>query len=751
MNTPGGLPQLLTSFVGRRAELADLSKLVTANRLVTIVGPGGAGKTRLATQLGYRLMERFNGRAIFVDLSALQLAGMVEAQVARAAEATEKAGRPLMDSLAQRLSGEFLLILDNCEHVAEEAAQVALQLLAGCPDLTILATSRRPLQVPGEVAWRIPPLTDAVQLFAERAASRSPGYQVGESTPVVAELCRRLDEMPLAVELASAWVGILGEAEILERVTRDLDLLGGGGIGTPDRHRTISATIEWSYKLLQERERTVFVTLGVFAGSFDLSAVEKVTGEPQALLALSALVSQSLVVAETRPNRPTAYRMLETIRQFAGRLLKQAPDSIVIHRRHAGHYLGVAEEAELERDKPVAREWMKRLSEDVNNLRGALEWMLGADPDGAVQLAGALGWYFQSTSSLEGSAWLDRALGNPTTPNRHRSRAADWAGWLEIRRMNMAGAQARLQEGLQISTAIGDKAGIARALTGLGPVARFAGKREESRQMVERALVLAREVADLRIEGGALTTLGILAFDDGETDRAADLLGQARLVHGRSGNISGMSMASVFLGAVKTRAGDHPQALAALREGLDGFESVSDTGSMAMAVELMAIVADHLESADRYRLAAACQAIIDREGMGRPPFWLSDLMQWREVIKRKLGRRADQLWAQGSSMTLEQAARLARGGAGQQIEPEGFGKLSKREKEVARLVAEGLSNLEIAQRLFISERTAESHVSSILSRMGFRSRAQVAAWVNSSVPSGAFFRTSPDVSPAPNS
>lgn len=674
MNQPVQLPRPLSSFVGRRSELAELTKLVADNRLVTIVGPGGAGKTRLSTELASRARNRFGHGVIFADLTPVQLAGTLPAQVAAAAGIAEKAGQPLLATIVEQLaSGSRLLILDNCEQVTEGAAQIAQRLLQGCPELTILATSRQPLELAGEVTWRIPPLSvdagrdygpaltgsDAVQLFAERAGSRQPGYQLTDrSSSTVASICRRLDGLPLAIELASAWVGILGEAEILERVTGDLSLLEVRGFGRPERHRTMAATIEWSHKLLDDHARRVFACLGVFAGSFDLAAAQTVAEDKDALQAISALVSQSLVVAETAPDRPTRYRLLETVRQFALLTLKGSPGAGEVHNRHSLHYLSVAEAAEKVRDTPEAVGWMKRLGEEANNLRVALEWLLPADPEAAVQLAGALGWYWESVSSLEGSAWLNRALAHPTELNTHRSRAADWAGWMEIRRMNLPDAERRLREGLDISTAIGDRVGIARALIGLGPVARLSGRREESRSMVEQGLALVRGSGDARIEGGALTTLGVLAFDDGELDLAAELLVEANDLYNRRGSIAAMTL--LFLGAVKHKSHDHPAALEVLHRTLEGFESVADTGGMAMALELVAMVADHLDLTARFRLSAAGQAMLDRAVVGRPPFWDEDLNSWRESAKQELGTRWEQLWAQGSSMTPEQALRLAR-------------------------------------------------------------------------------------------
>lgn len=744
MNDSGRLPRPLSSLVGRRLELAALARLGASHRLVTIVGPGGAGKTRLAVELASRLQAGFVGPILFVDLSSLQIPQMAGWQVAAAAGILEKSGRPPEELVAERVDpGPGLVVLDNCEHVAEEVARVARRLLELRPDLKILATSRQPLGVPGEVAWPVPPLSlpdagagnpeglagyDAVRLFVERAGLRRPGYRLSEdSAPVVAAICRQLDGMPLAIELASAWVGILGESEILHRVTADIALSGPGATEMPQRHRTMEAAINTSYELLGDEHRRVFIRLGVFAGGFTLEAAEFVAGEPEVLPALAALVTQSLVTADTAPERPAGYRLLQTIRQFASRLLAQDPDNFEVHRRHALYFLEMAERAEAVRHTLEASQQIRRLAECRDDMRAALEWTLHNSPAAAVQLAGALGWFWQSAGTAEGAGWLRRVLAHETADDAFRSRAEDWAGWLAIRRGDFPLAEAHIREGLRISRGIGDKLGIARALTGLGPMAVFtAGDMDGALSMVEEALALAREAADPRITGGALTTLGGFAILREDFDRAAVLLTDAVRVHGGSGNLGGMGMASVFLGSAHHGAGEGARAFEVLGEAIEAFERIDDAGNVALALELMAITAQHLPIDTRVRMSAAADAALDREGAGRPPFW--DYRTWRNSQQAALGARWERLWEQGAALRLEDAVRLARGAEATEVQPKGWEKLSRREREVAGLVAEGLSNREIGERLFISERTVESHVASILNRLGFHSRTQVAAW-----------------------
>ena len=721
-----------------------MTKLVAGRRLVTITGPGGSGKTRLALELVAQLPA--GGLNLTVDLAPLSSAEMVPAQVAAAAGIVEQPGEQLLETIGHRLPGApMLMVLDNCEHVLSGAAEVAQHLLRRCEHLTILATSRQPLGVPGEVSWSIPPLGlpedadadagtllrfDAVRLFADRAGSRKAGYELSEeSAPVVAGICRRLDGMPLAIELASAWVGVLGESEILERVSADLRLLGAAGRSVPERHGTMEAAIEWSAGLLHPDERRVFRSLSVFSGSFSLEAAEAVTSDHDVLPAISALVAQSLVVAETAAQRPTRYRLLETIRRFGRAELEAHPEHRTVRDRHAGYLLSIAEQAEAVRDTRAAVEAMARLIEYRDDLRAALEWLAAEDPDRAVQLAGALGWFWQSVSPNEGLAWMARILDRPATRDRMRARAEDWAGWLAIKCNNYRLAEARLRSSYAVSEAIGDDAGIARALTGLGPIVRLAGNVEESRRMVENALVLARRSGDGRVEGGALTTLGIFAVDDSDLDAAVRLLEEGLHVHRRSENLGALGYTLVFLAVALHRSSADSRALELARDALDAFEGVADLGGMAMTLEVMGMVGASLDPAIRVRLTTAGNALMEREGLGRPPFWLEDLNAWRAEWDSRLGSRAGEVERQGTSMTLAQALRLARTGD-VPVEPEEWSKLSRREQEVAPLVAEGLSNREIAERLFISERTVESHVGSMLRKLGLRSRVQIAAWAS---------------------
>ncbi|MEX0790475.1 MAG: AAA family ATPase, partial [Actinomycetota bacterium] len=681
METSGSLRRPLSTFVGRRREMAELTGLLATNRLVTLVGPGGVGKTRMALELAAQTQPDSERSSLLVDLASVQSQGMVAAQIAVVAGVTEVAGEELLDTVAGRLSGDrVMMVLDNCEHLLGEAAFAVERLLQECGRMTVLATSRHPLGVPGEVAWRVPPLGlpqgegpgaaavagfDAVKLFVDRAAAALTGYRLSDhSAAPVAEICRRLDGMPLAIELVSPWVGVLGETEILDRISRDLKLLGGGSSSLPERHRTIEAAIRWSCSLLEPADLHVFRRLSIFAGAFSLEAAEAVTRDPAILQRLATLVSHSLVVAETDPQRPASYRLLQTIRRFGRSALESDSGAAETAGRHAAYFEDLAEQAEAVRDTPEATRWLARLSMHRDDLRAALEWLVSTDPERAVRLAGALGWFWQTAGSTEGSAWFSRVLGNQTTPDRFRARAEDWAGWLAMHRQDFQTARLLIQNSHDISAAIGDQAGVARALTGLGPIVRISGDPLLGRRMVTEALDLARRTGDTRIEGGALTTLGIFALDENDGESATSLLEEALDVVRGSGNLPAIAMATVFLAVALLRGGEVRQAMEPLQEALDISEQLGDMAGMAMVLELIALAEGPSDLAGRARLFAAGQTILEREGVGRPPYWLEDLRAWRVQARSKLGSKADQIWEEGRSMAFQEVLGLAPRGPG---------------------------------------------------------------------------------------
>src|SRR5712692_8543515 len=409
------LPAPLTRFVGREAEMAEAVALLAGNRLLTLTGPGGAGKTRLALQVATTVSGQFPDGARFVDLSALSGGEFVLDKVAITLGVKEpRAGRTLAEAVGRYLARrQALLVLDNCEHVVESAAEVLGGLLAAAPLLKVVATSREPLGVGGEVTWAVPPLNDAdaVELFSDRARQTRPQFQLRpEDADAARAICRRLDGLPLAIELAAARTRALAPGDIAARLKNRFELLPTGPRTAPPRQATLSASFDWSYELLSGRERALLRQCAVFAG-FDLEAASAVCS-PAGADVLAALVDRSLLVVQDVSQGGRRYRMLETIREFAAQRLIEAGEVDLIHTRHRDHYLALAEAAEPELLGPDEDRWRARLTAEQDNLRAALAWSQDhGDSETLARMVAALTlfWVVPAPRLTDLRRWLDAA------------------------------------------------------------------------------------------------------------------------------------------------------------------------------------------------------------------------------------------------------------------------------------------------------------------------------------------------------
>lgn len=439
---PAGLPVPLTRLVGRERELAEVARLVAADRLVTLVGAGGVGKTRLAIEVAAAVSADFGDGAVLIDLSAVPGAALLPEAVAVALGVEEHGDAGLEVRLIRVLAGQRrLVVLDNCEHLRAACADLAATLLGSCPQVAVLATSRERLGVPGEVTWRVPSLTfpwpehppapddlnsfEAIALFAERAQAARPDLRIGAGEmAAICSICFRLDGIPLALELAAARSGALSLAEIASRLTGRFGLLAGSRVGPP-RHQTLRASVEWSCQLLSEAERLLFARLGVFVGGWELVAAEAVCGAPplsenQVAALLAGLADKSLVHVEAAATG-SRYRLLEVIRAFAGERLHEGGELEELRARHAGYYAEVAERAAPMLLGPGQAAWARRLDQETGNLRAARSWC-GEDPARAalgLRLASGLWEYWHIRGYLaEGTRWLEEALGAGGGPER---------------------------------------------------------------------------------------------------------------------------------------------------------------------------------------------------------------------------------------------------------------------------------------------------------------------------------------------
>ncbi|MFN2462752.1 MAG: AAA family ATPase [Candidatus Dormibacteria bacterium] len=583
LNTlPNNLPLQVTSFVGRERETAQVARLVEANRLVTLTGAGGCGKTRLALQVAAELLQGDAGGVWFVDLAPLSDGALVPAAVATALRLQEEPGRRVIDTLVDHLrERRILILLDNCEHMLPACADLMDRLMPACADLHILATSREGLAVAGETTWRVPSMSlpdaeqaqpleefaqgEAVSLFVERARSLDPSFALtAADAPAVARICRRLDGIPLAIELAAALTDVLGCSQIADRLNDRFRLLTGGTRTGIERQQTLRAAVDWSFALLTEEQKTLLVRLSVFAGGFTLEATEAVGAggqiDPGEVLGLlSQLLRKSMAQME-KTDGATRYRLLETIRQFARDKLLESGEADDVRSRHRDWYLVLAQKAEVHiRAGGAQAEWLTVLEKENDNLRAALEWsMADSDPSPGAHLGVALSPSWQLRRKLgEGRRWMDQVLAKKgDLPSQLRGRALGVAGGLAWAASDLESARPLLEEGLAVSRAVADETAIARSLMGLGNVSMTSGDTAAARGVYEEGLAVSRRIGDRAMEAAALNGLGLCAMSENDYTLARALHEESRTVMHEAGNVIGVIANQMNLGNLAFAQGD---------------------------------------------------------------------------------------------------------------------------------------------------------------------------------------------------
>ncbi|HUR79673.1 MAG TPA: NB-ARC domain-containing protein, partial [Thermoanaerobaculia bacterium] len=493
-------PVALTSLVGRESEIRDLGALLAAQRLITLTGVGGSGKTRLAAELALRVDWQRADSVAWIELGPCTDPLNVAQQIAAALSLRDASA--LADALRER---DLLLVLDNCEHLVDACAELASTLLAHCPKLRILATSREPLGVAGERVWPVPPIaeSEAIELFAERAAAVDPSFVLNDANRgAVAEICRRLDGIPLAIELAAARVRVLTPEQMTARLADRFAMLSGGARTTVPRHRTLRAAIDWSFALLNEREQRLLAQLSVFAGSFSIEAVEAVCVGP-VLDLLSGLVDKSLVVA-TQRRGAVRYALLETIREYAAEHLHDAHE---LRRRHAQAFLDIVRHAAPQL-AVASTEAMDHLDADHDNVRAALAWSLDHEPDAlALPLAAAFRWYwYYRILWSEGLRWLKRALERSSTAATHdRAAALAGAGVFASYLGDLQTGRQYLEDAESLWRALGDDRELALALSALAQTLASADDLDSAEARATEAVALARSAGTAWDLGYTLT------------------------------------------------------------------------------------------------------------------------------------------------------------------------------------------------------------------------------------------------------
>jgi predicted ATPase/class 3 adenylate cyclase/DNA-binding CsgD family transcriptional regulator len=581
------LPAELTNFIGRHAEIASLRKVLTENRLVTLTGAGGAGKTRLAVQVAAAVAADFGDGVCYVDLAPITHPDVVPVTAARGLGLPDQPGWSTIETLKQHLRDRhLLLVLDNCEHLLDSSAAMVAALLGAVPRLTVLATSREPLGVTGEVGWQVPSLSlsdEAIELFADRARLGRTDFAIdNDNVAAVTEICRRLDGMPLAIELAAARVRSLSLTEIVDSLHDRFRILTGGSRVAVRRQQTLHASVDWSHALLTETERVLFRRLAVFLGGFDLDAVQAVAGADgveryQVLDQLTLLVDKSLVAAENKGGR-TRYRLLETVRQYALEKLGESGEADPVRSRHCDYYTSVA--ALL--DAPARSDYKQRLDQlevEMDNLRNALGWCLESSDTGrALSLASSLQpLWFTRGRSMEGRAWFDTVVPEGNWDALDVSAAVRARALADTAVLNMwvGGGGDLANRSLAIAREVGERALLARALTACGFIAGARYDREAAQLYFSEASIFARELDDRWILSQILAwqanfgvTLGdpIVARAAGEEGRdLADAIGDrpnsriSRAAVGWAQLMEGDAAAAVasFRGVVEESEADH--------------------------------------------------------------------------------------------------------------------------------------------------------------------------------------------------
>lgn len=669
------LPTPLTSFIGREREIAAVGELLLGDgtlpgrcRLITLTGPGGSGKTRLAIQVARSLLPKFLHGVWWIDLGPLGDASLVADTVLRSLGAAPAPEQSPLQSLTGVLRERTLMLaLDNCEHLVEACAQLVSSIVQACPHVQVLATSREPLGVPGEQLWPIPSLSvpagvtdldseallryEAVDLFVERARMQRPAFRLGDHNAAqVTEICRRLDGIPLAIELAAARVRSLEVDEILDRLQNRLQLLASTRSMAVPRHQTLRASIDWSHDLLSPAECLLFRRLGVFVGGWTLSSAEAVCAD-SALQAgdildlLARLVDRSLVIAETG-----RYRFLETIREYALERLSEAGETKALRNRHAGYFDQLAKSSFSQLWGPQVGEVLIRLELEHDNLRAALEWLAHdvADAELFMHMASVLWRYWEVHGHLtEGRTWLERALATgvgsePEANSRlawYRANALRGAGNLARQQGDYAQAIALHEKGLELFHQINSEIGVARELDVLGEIARSKGEYAKAVELHNQSLAIRQRLDDKEGSAASLGNLGIIAHDRGDYARARELLEASLKLNRELGDKLSIALRLNNLGLIAYDLCEYARAWQLFEEGLHLYQELADRLGTAHTLQNLANVAKDMGDfarADSFysQCLTIRREIGDKRGLARTLGGLAELAFFRGDYRR---------------------------------------------------------------------------------------------------------------------
>ncbi|MFC4584954.1 LuxR C-terminal-related transcriptional regulator [Sphaerisporangium corydalis] len=755
----GNLPAETTSFVGRRRELAEIRKKLTEARLVTLAGPGGVGKTRLALRTAADLRRGFPGGAWLVELAEVRDAALVgDAAMAALDLRDQAATEPLAFLLSYLRDKNLLLVVDNCEHLLGSAARLVAEVMKAAPGVRVIATSREPLSVPGEHVVPVPPLdlpsahaagplarlrqNEAVMLFAERAEAGSGRFELtAANQEAVADLCRRLDGLPLAIELAAVRTRVLSVEQILGRLTDRFGLLTGGGRTALPRHQTLRTTIDWSHDLLAAGEQTLLRRLRVFAGRFTLEDIESVcaTGEvppARALEVLSSLVDKSLVMKE-EVRGLACYRLHETMREYAGLKLADAGEEGAVERRFAEYYLAGCGRSAAEAQYRLP-EWLEWMELEIDNVRSVLRRCLtrGEHARG-IALAYSLGYYWITRATSEGVRWIDELLASGGGDRRAHAQAWFMRGFLATLQSDPVTARPALERAVTAAREAGPPGLLSQSLSLASMAATMAGDRSSAGRLAEEARAVTERIDDLPATLMHLQSRALNGLLDGDLDAVRSASAEGVRLSREAGDLYSLDMMLINMGSAALIAGDLDGSRPLFAEALRIAHRIDDRVGQYLQLDALGC---HAAGSGRAALAArllgAAETVRTGAGASVLPFLVPLLTRAEASAVAALGAPGYAAeFEAGRSMSRDDAVRLALGepapAAPAVPDDAGDAPLGKREAEVARLVADGLSNKQIGARLFISEHTVDSHVRAILNKLGFNSRTQIAVWMSS--------------------
>lgn len=672
-----GLPQPPTPLVGRKRELEELEQLVGSERLVTVTGPGGIGKTRLALAACERLHGRLEDGARFVQLASLTDPGLVPATVALAIELGERPGEDIPETLARALrKKELLLCLDNFEQLLE-AAPFLGELLTRCPSLRLLVSSRSPLRLSGEREYPLAPLQpdEALVLFAERARSVVAGFSLETQEETVRAICDRLDRLPLALELAAGRVRLLSPPALLERLQRALPILAGGSRDLPERQQTLRAAIDWSYQLLDPAEQRLFRAVSVFLGGFTLEAAVAVSGDDEVdvLDPLSALIEHSLIVRRDEGDGEPRFELLETIREYAAERLEASGNADEARRRHADYYVNFAQPGSLDLWDDRLTAWLPDAERERANLRAALGWLLEhGTMNETLELGHRLGSLWQCSGPVhEGSALLQRILERPGGDPRLRAYALRAAGWLAHMRGDYGHARNLYADALALWRELDDQVELATELIDIGAVLSEEGDSAHASTVFEEALGLARQVGHTSAVALVLLNLGVNARAAGDYATARTRFDEALLLHRELGSAFGVWIATGNLGSVAVKTGDYDEAERQIVSALEAMRGFGSNPDVLDALRWFASLDAHRgEDCRAAVLLAAAEHQSEQLGLAVSPSDRRMIDEATALVEAQLERQ--ELAAareRGRALTLEEAIAHVREAVSREDDP----------------------------------------------------------------------------------